>query len=104
MVIEVDDGKYDANLGPQFEQQAKQRNRVGTSRNGSAYAVPGFQKRVFADIGEDGGGEGLHRNMVHLGAGAGHEAGTQAGYRFKRRYHRNSGAKARILIDLWRHG
>jgi hypothetical protein len=66
LVIEVDDGKYDANLGPQFEQQAKQRNRVGTSRNGSAYAVPGFQKRVFADIGEDGCGEGLHRNMVHL--------------------------------------
>jgi hypothetical protein len=66
LVIEMDDGENNANFGAEVEDQTKECDRVGASGNGNAHTVSGFQQRVLADIGEDGGGKGLHRNMVHL--------------------------------------
>jgi hypothetical protein len=64
LVVEVDDGENDSDLGPELEQQAKQGDGIDAAGNGYTHSVSGLQQRMFAGIGEDGAGEGLHGNMV----------------------------------------
>jgi hypothetical protein len=50
LVIEVNDGENDAKVLPQFEQKAKQSNRIDPAGNCNADAVPGPQQFLPADM------------------------------------------------------
>src|SRR5580698_6445745 len=66
LVVEVNNGKNNTDFRAKLEQQAKQCDRIAAAGDSHAHAVSGFQESMFANVGEDGGGDGLHSNMVHL--------------------------------------
>jgi hypothetical protein len=49
LVIEVSDGKHDAELGSCVEQQTKQADRVTSTRDGDGYAVSGTEQLVLGN-------------------------------------------------------
>ncbi len=64
LVVEMNDGKNNAKLAPQLDQQPQKRNRINPARNGHADAVSGPQQILPPNVRKHALRQGMHRNMV----------------------------------------
>jgi len=64
LVIHMGDRHYDAEIGPQFEQQKEQCHGVRPARHGYGYAVTGFDQLLLANCLQQAPGKIVHGEMV----------------------------------------
>ena len=67
LVVEVDDGEYDTQLGAKLQQKPKQRNGIRAPRNRDADSVAGLQEFKGPDVAEQFLRKVMHRDMVQPG-------------------------------------
>ena len=63
-VIEVDDGKDDAEFGAKLPQKAQERNGIRAARDSDAHAIAGFQELESADVIQNFVCQGVHEDIV----------------------------------------
>ena len=64
LVVEVDNGKHQADFGADFEKKAKKCYRIRASRNGDPRTVASLEQFEPADVLEEFVCERMHGNMV----------------------------------------